>query len=95
MEEILDVCGTKSGRDMDKFKELGLTAKKGFQVDAPYIAGCPVHYESRVAYKVELKPGQLIEELEEDAYPEGDYHVLYFGQILGVYASNDAAEKLS
>jgi len=95
MEEILDVCGTKSGRDMDKFKELGLTARKGFQVDAPYIAECPVHYECRVAYKVELKPGQLIEELENDAYPEGDYHVLYFGQILGVYVSNDAAEKLS
>ena len=95
MEEILDVCGTKSGRDMDKFKELGLTAKKGLQVDAPYIAECPVHYECRVAYKVELKPGQLIEELEEDAYPKGNYHVLYFGQILGVYASNDAAEKLS
>ncbi|TEU08359.1 flavin reductase family protein [Candidatus Bathyarchaeota archaeon] len=95
MEEILDVCGTKSGRDMDKFKELGLTAKKGLQVDAPYIAECPVHYECRVAYKVELKPGQLIEELEEDAYPKGNYHVLYFGQILGVYARNDAAEKLS
>ncbi len=95
MEEILDVCGTKSGRDMDKFKELGLTAKKAFQVDALYIAECPVHYECRVTYKVELKPGQLIEELEEDAYPKGNYHVLYFGQILGVYARNDAAEKLS
>jgi flavin reductase (DIM6/NTAB) family NADH-FMN oxidoreductase RutF len=95
MEEILDICGTKSGRDMDKFKELGLTAEKGFQVDAPYITECPVHYECRVAYRVELKPRQLIEELEEDVYHEGDYHVLYFGQILGVFASNDVAEKLS
>ena len=94
MEEALDVCGTKSGRDMDKFKELNLTARKGSKVDSPYIAECPVHYECRVAYKTELKPGQLIDELEKDAYPGGDYHVLYFGQILGVYAEKDAAEKL-
>ncbi len=95
MEEALEICGTMSGRDIDKFNELNLTASKGFQVDAPYIAECPVHYECRVAYKTELRPGQLIEELERDAYPGGNYHVLYFGQILGVYAEKDVAEKLS
>ena len=94
MEEALEICGTRSGRDIDKFNELNLTAGKGFQVDAPYIAECPVHYECRVAYKTELRPGQLIDELEKDAYPGGNYHVLYFGQILGVYAEKDAAEKL-
>lgn len=94
MEKALEICGTMSGRDIDKFNELNLMARKGFQVDAPYIAECPVHYECRVAYKTELRPGQLIEELERDAYPGGNYHVLYFGQILGVYAEKDAAEKL-
>ena len=94
MRGALDICGTRSGRDMDKFKELGLTAEKGFLVDAPYIAECPVHYECRVAYKTELRPGQLIEELEKDAYPGGNYHVIYFGQIMGVYADEDAAERL-
>ncbi len=41
-----------------------------------------------------MKPGQLDEELEKAAYPSGNYHVLYFGHILGVYAETDAAEKL-
>ena len=94
MGEALEVCGTKSGRDMDKFKELGLTARKGSTVGAPYIAECPVHYECKVAYETELKPGELDGELEKNAYPSGNYHVLYFGHILGVYAEDGVAEKL-
>jgi flavin reductase (DIM6/NTAB) family NADH-FMN oxidoreductase RutF len=94
MGEALEVCGTKSGRDIDKFKELGLTAKKGSTVGASYIAECPVHYECKVAYKTELKPGELDGELEKNAYPSGNYHVLYFGHILGVYAQSDVAKKL-
>lgn len=94
MEEALDVCGTRSGRDIDKFKELKLTAAKGREVEAPYIAECPVHYECRVAYKTQLGPGDLERALEGEIYPGGNYHVLYFGHIEGVYAQSDAVEKL-
>lgn len=94
MEHALDVCGTRSGRDIDKFKELKLTAARGHEVDIPYIAECPVHYECEVAYKTQLKPGQLEKTLERDCYPSGNYHVLYFGRIKGVYAERDAEERL-
>jgi flavin reductase (DIM6/NTAB) family NADH-FMN oxidoreductase RutF len=94
MEKALDVCGNKSGRDIDKFKELRLTAEQGYMVDAPYIAECPVHYECRVAYKTELKPGQLERALEKDVYPGGNYHVLYFGHFKGAYAETGAVEML-
>lgn len=94
MERTLEVCGTRSGRDIDKFKELNLTAAKGREVDAPYIAECPVHYECRVTYKSQLGPGDLERTLEREIYPGGNYHVLYFGHIKGVYAQGDAAERL-
>lgn len=94
MAEALDFCGTKSGRDYDKFKELGLTAKKGIQVEAPYIEDCPVHYECKIAFKTPVKQGALPEEIEEDVYPNRNYHVLYYGQILGVHATKDAEDKL-
>lgn len=94
MSEALDICGTKSGRDIDKFKQLNLTAKKGNTIDASYIAECPVHYECRTIYKKELRPGQLADELEKDAYPGGNYHTLYYGQILGVYAEKGSSQKL-
>lgn len=94
MEKALDICGNKSGRDIDKFKELDLTASQGFEVDAPFIAECPVHYECEVSYKTELKPGQLDEALEKDVYPTGNYHILYFGHVKGVYAEPGASQML-
>lgn len=94
MEEVLDVCGTKSGRDMDKLKELGLTAKKGQAVDAPYIEECPVHYECEVVYKTVLEPGQLKKEIEGDVYSSGNYHTMYYGHIKSVYAEEGASGNL-
>ncbi|KXL52293.1 flavoredoxin [Anaerotignum neopropionicum] len=43
-----DFCGVKSGQDMDKFKEMKLTAKKGEQVAAPIIYESPVNIECKV-----------------------------------------------
>lgn len=43
-----DYCGVKSGRDVDKFKEMGLTALPGKEVKAPLIAESPVNIECKV-----------------------------------------------
>jgi len=44
----VDFCGVKSGRDVNKFEHLGLTAQKSNLVDAPSIGECPVNLECRV-----------------------------------------------
>ncbi|MGN0734658.1 MAG: flavin reductase family protein [Anaerovoracaceae bacterium] len=43
-----DYCGVKSGRDIDKFKELKLTPEPGEKVKCPMIAESPVNLECRV-----------------------------------------------
>lgn len=43
-----DYCGVKSGRDVDKFKELGLTPRPAQNVSAPLIGESPVNIECRV-----------------------------------------------
>ena len=43
-----DYCGVKSGRDVDKFRELGLTPVPAEQVKAPLIGESPVNIECRV-----------------------------------------------
>ena len=40
-------CGSKSGRDFDKFKECGLTAKQASKIDAPLIDECPINLECK------------------------------------------------
>jgi flavin reductase (DIM6/NTAB) family NADH-FMN oxidoreductase RutF len=43
-----DWCGVKSGREVDKFKALGLTAVKASKVKAPLIDESPLNIECRV-----------------------------------------------
>ena len=49
-----DYCGVKSGRDVDKFKEMNLTPEKADIVSAPLIAESPVNLECKVTKVVEL-----------------------------------------
>lgn len=43
-----DYCGVKSGKDVDKFKELGLTPVAASEVKVPMIKESPVNLECRV-----------------------------------------------
>lgn len=49
-----DYCGVKSGREVDKFKETGLTREKASHVGAPMIQESPVCIECRVREIQEL-----------------------------------------
>lgn len=77
-------CGTKSGREFDKFKECKLTTKPAQQVDSPIIDIPGIHYECKIVYKSAMVSRFLNENLN-DLYPNKDYHTLYFGEILACY----------
>jgi flavin reductase (DIM6/NTAB) family NADH-FMN oxidoreductase RutF len=52
--QAVDFCGLVSGKDVDKFKETGLTPVKAKRVDAPLIKECPINLECSVRYTLEL-----------------------------------------
>ena len=52
--EASKFCGTKSGRDYDKFAECDLTPVQGSKVDAPMIAECPINLECKTTKIVEV-----------------------------------------
>lgn len=45
---VVDWCGVRSGREVDKFSQTGLTPLAGPQTGAPLVAECPVCLECRV-----------------------------------------------
>lgn len=51
---VTDLIGVKSGRDIDKFKECGLTAIKSQKVSVPSIKESPVNIECKVLNVLEL-----------------------------------------
>lgn len=49
-----DYCGVRSGRDVDKFQETGLTREPALYVKAPMVKESPVSIECRVKETLEL-----------------------------------------
>ena len=93
-DEVL-FFGTVSGRDHDKFAEKGLTPVQGKKVKSPIVQECVIHYECKVVHKNDVLKDKLSSEIISSAYPEGDFHRIYFGEIVNVYADTDALKRLS
>ena len=68
--ELVDFCGTISGRDADKFARCGFTALPGQSVQAPLIAECPVNLECRVVQELSLGSHDLFLEKCSPHYDE-------------------------
>lgn len=52
--KAVDYCGVRSGRDVDKWKEMHLTAEPGRTIPVPYVKESPVNMECRVTRIEEL-----------------------------------------
>lgn len=81
------VCGTQSGRNVDKFGAYNMTVTRGQTVDAVTIDACPMVYECRVVYYDDVVSANLSAEIEGRAYKGRDYHRIYYGEILAAYAA--------
>jgi len=82
LKEVVQYCGTVSGRDHDKCKEKQLTAIPSLKVKTPIIKECVLHFECQVVYKNDLVPSELAKPIIPQLYPNGDFHRLYCGEIL-------------
>lgn len=87
MKESLAFCGTRSGRDFNKFKEANLTLAPGKMVGVPIIAGCGTYLECKVLFRQDMDPEGLDPVLNQVHYLQknNDYHTLFFGEILASY----------
>jgi len=94
MGEVLGYCGRISGRDEDKIKTRGLATEEGKFVNTPILPDCAVTYECRVIFKTEILSEKIPEDEAQKWYPNGDYHTIYFGEILSTVADQDAESQM-
>lgn len=86
MEEELAFCGSRSGRDLDKFATLGLRTLPGKEVQVPLLADCALAYECRVVARAELTLGGVLDEgIRSKYYGRGDLHTLFYGEVLAAW----------
>jgi len=84
MKDLVTLCGTRSGRDVDKLAETATSM--GAKVPCVTLDDCSVVYECKVVHHNDVLPEILVPDIVSRAYPRGDFHRLYYGQILGTYA---------
>ena len=79
----LSLCGSKSGRDVDKVKECGFTVKSA-ACGAPYFEEAGVVLVCRKRFAQDMDPENMPREIKDKWYPQRDYHTLYIGEIVEV-----------
>lgn len=87
-KNILGVCGTKSGRDLDKIARLGLNLEEPVAVSVPGIRELPLTLECRVLFRNVQDESRLPESIQERYYSAinaEDYHIAYYGEIVAAY----------
>lgn len=80
----LGVCGSKSGRDIDKSAETGLTA--GFIDGVPYIEQAHSFVICRKMAEFDITPDMFTDKtIDGRWYPAKDYHRAYIAEIEKAY----------
>lgn len=87
---ILSFCGSRSGRDVDKVKELNLQLETPLSVSVPGIRQLPLTLECKVLYTQKQDLTAMPAEVLERYYPadeagERDYHIAFYGEIVNAY----------
>ena len=86
--EVRQLCGTKSGREVDKAAECGLTVRYGAG-DAPYFEEAELVLVCRKQFCQRMDPACILDpEVDEKWYPAKDYHDIYIGTIVEAYQNS-------
>ena len=89
------VCGSMSGRDVDKAAEAKLTLEQPGTIQTPGIREYPITLECRVLYAQKQDLSKIPQDIRERMYPQDidgtapmanrDAHTMYIGQIVDAY----------
>lgn len=94
-KKIIGYCGTKSGRNVDKIKDLNLTLVESDEISVPGIKELPLTLECRVLYQQLQDRNAIPQEIKTACYPQNvdstaplenkDFHIAYYAEIVKAY----------
>ena len=89
--EALDLCGSKSGRDIDKAAAAGLTPIVFDDFASDGLTGSAVGFREakdviicRKLYTHDIDPGKFLDAAIDKNYNGYDYHRMFIGEIIGI-----------
>lgn len=89
MLRAVEICGSRSGRKVDKFEAAGLTREKAEKISAPLIAECPVNIECVKVKEVETGDhtwfiGEIVAARMDESYDRYEDMLLYWGEYRAI-----------
>ena len=85
---LLKICGTKSGRNIDKIKEYNFTPVESAN-GAIYFEEARFIIECRKIYITDIDPEGFVDSSIENNYPQKNYHRMFVGEIVNVMLKNN------
>jgi flavin reductase (DIM6/NTAB) family NADH-FMN oxidoreductase RutF len=92
--KVLAVLGSKSGRDMDKINNSGLTPVPSEKIAAPSYEEANLILECRKSYYYDIKPERFLLDYIEDCYKGTDYHRCYIAEIVCIKGTDEFVRKV-
>lgn len=89
LSKALGICGTQSGRNLDKIEAANLSLQESQVIDTPVIKDCDIYYECKIVHRQSMEPSLFNKDLKKIKYPDNDYHVIYYGEILASYTRKE------
>lgn len=81
----LELCGSVSGRDTDKWAAAGLAQVAGEAVRVPRVAGARLAFECRTLATFDFDPARFLESSLAGEYPARDFHRAFVGEVLAAF----------
>ena len=76
-------------RDEDKFALANITQHKAKTMDTPVVKEANIFYECRIIYNHKVDPKLLRGDVDVTSYMDGDYHEIFYGEIVSSYTDKD------
>ncbi len=93
-KKIFQICGSRSGRDLDKVSETGMTLVDSEIVSVPGVKELPLTLECKVVFR-QRQDLELLADKFQKHYPQDvpssnpmgnrDPHIAYYGEIVNAY----------
>ncbi len=83
----LNLCGSRSGRDIDKWEKSKLHPLASETIAVPRVQEAFLSFECRVLAWQDFDPSRFLQKTIEKNYPNQDYHRIYWAEVLAVWSA--------
>lgn len=87
LRPALNVCGSASGRDIDKWSTARITPVASERIGVPRVAEARLALECRTLTTFDVDPARFLDPSILEQYPLRDFHRAFIGEVLAIFVS--------